>query len=108
MGTSSQSGVSEYRLESPGHPCGVSCDENGPALGPIRLLAKTGNGFKLRPIDELEGVLEETFARSFDYRGLLDGLRVVVRALNDGDSARAITRKSLLNIAGFRKALLSG
>ena len=42
-----------YRLDPPGHPRGVNCGAQGPALGPIRLLVKTAAGFEPRPLAEL-------------------------------------------------------
>lgn len=98
MGSWSQQGVQEYRLEAPDHPYGMSCDANGPALGPIRLLAKTAGGFEPRPIDELQSIFEATFAHPFDCSGLLKGLRAVAGALNDGDLARAMMATLLLRL----------
>lgn len=79
-----------YRLDPPGHPQGVSCDAEGPAMGPIRLLVKTAPGFEPRPVEELNGMLGRTFGRPIDCAGLLPGLRTVARALNEGDLARAM------------------
>lgn len=98
MGRWSQQDVQEYRLEAPDHPYGMSCDANGPALGPIRLLAKTANSFEPRPIDELQNIFDATFAHPFDYSGLLKGLRTVAGALNDGDLARAMMATLLLRL----------
>ena len=79
-----------YRLEPPGHPQGASCDAEGPALGPIRLLAKTAAGFAPRPVTELNEALGNAFGRPVDAAGLLSGLGAVARALNEGDLARAM------------------
>lgn len=91
-------GIAEYHLEPSGHPRGVSCDTYGPALGPIRLLAKTDNGFEPRSAEELCGVLEWTFGQPFDCTNLSRGLRVVANALNEGDIARAMMATLFLRL----------
>src|ERR1700733_4103762 len=98
VGNSFQEQFQEYRLEPPDHPSGVSCDENGPALGPIPLLLKTADGFELPPVDELQRLLHKTFGRPFDSSVLLRGLPTVARALNDGDLARAMMATLLLRL----------
>jgi len=87
-----------YRLDPPGHPRGVSCDTQGPALGPIRLLVKTTDGFAPRPLEELNVVLGHTFRRSLDCTRLWQGLWAVSRALNDGDLARAMIGATQLRL----------
>jgi hypothetical protein len=78
-----------YRLDQPGHPQGVSCDEHGPALGAIRFLTKYAAGFAPRPIQELNLALGRTFGQPLDCADLLPGLRAVSRALDEGNLARA-------------------
>ncbi len=79
-----------YRLDPPGHPRGVSCGAQGPALGPIRLLVKTAAGFEPRPLAELNSALGRIFARRIDCAGLIGGLWAAARALNEGDLPRAM------------------
>ncbi len=55
MGAEIFPGICFHRLAAPGDASGVSCDENGPAIGPIRLLTKTASGFRPRSVDELTG-----------------------------------------------------
>jgi hypothetical protein len=92
------SGMQEYRLVPPDHERGVSCDANGPALGPIRLLVRAGRGFEPRSSDELQSIFDATFERPFDGAGLTRGLETVARALNDGDVARAMMATLFLHL----------
>jgi hypothetical protein len=41
----------------------------GPALGPIRLLAPTSAGFAPRPVEDLNAALSSVFEREFDCAG---------------------------------------
>ncbi len=91
-------GIPEYRLYPPGHPRGVSCDLDGPALGPIRLLVKSDRGFELRPAEELRSLLERIFGCPFDCADISRGLRTVAKALNDGDLARAMMATLFLRL----------
>jgi len=90
--------IREYGLNPPGHERGPSCDREGPALGPIRLLRKTEMGFEARPAEELEPLLTRIFARPIDCSGLLPGLSAVARALNEGDLARAVITTTHLRL----------
>lgn len=90
--------VREYRLDPPGHSRGVSCDAQGPALGPIRLLVKTAAGLAPRPTEELSAVLGYTFGRPLDCSRLSQGLGAVSRALNEGDFARAMIATTQLGL----------
>ena len=87
-----------HRLEPSGHPQGVSCDAHGPALGPIRLLAKTDTGFVPHPIGELNDVFSRTFGRPMDCSSLLPGLKSVAGALNASDLPRAMIATQLLHL----------
>jgi hypothetical protein len=78
------------RLEQPNDPLGVSCDEHGPSIGPIRLLKQTSHGFEPRWIPELEFVLSTAFGRPMQLAGKMRGLRAVADALEKGDLARAM------------------
>ena len=97
-------GAKEFET-APGHrllesldPNGVSCDEQGPALGPIRLLEKTAAGFAPHSIQYLNGVLSRIFARPLECSDLMPGLRAIARALDDGDLARAMIGTQLLHL----------
>ena len=79
-----------HQLDPPGHPRGVSCGAEGPALGPIRLLVKTAVGFEPRPVAELNSLFGRIFARPIDCAGLLGGLSAAARAVNEGDLPRAM------------------
>jgi hypothetical protein len=87
-----------YKLDPPGHPHGVSCDAQGPALGPIQLLVKTDAGFVVRPVEELNEIFSQTFGRPMDCTSLLPGLRTIAGALNDGNLARAMIATQLLHL----------
>jgi hypothetical protein len=93
-----------YGLDAPGHPQGVSCDENGPAMGPIRFLVKTAAGFVPRPIEELNVVLSRTFDQPIDCTDLWPRLRAVARALDAGNLPRAMIATQLLRLPVLSKA----
>jgi len=82
--------IREYRLEAPGHARGPSCDRDGPALGPVRLLRKSDMGFEPRPAEELSRLFTTIFARPTDCAGLTPGLQAVANAINRGDLALAM------------------
>ena len=56
-------------------------DEDGPKIGSVHLLAKTGASYAVRSPDELASILS---GRTFDQERL--GLAAVARALNRGTS----------------------
>uniref|UniRef100_UPI0025FB2103 hypothetical protein n=1 Tax=Rhodoblastus sp. TaxID=1962975 RepID=UPI0025FB2103 len=78
-----------HRLAPPGDVSGASSDENGPAIGPIRLLTKTGAGFASRPVDELNTLFAYVVERPVDCSDLVERLKGVAAALNEGEPARA-------------------
>lgn len=45
---------------------GVSCDENGPRIGPVRLLRRTIFGFEPRPFAELDFIFTKSFGAPLD------------------------------------------
>jgi hypothetical protein len=98
MESARRNGVQEYRLVPPDHERGASCDANGPALGPIRLLVRAAQGFEPRSSDELQSIFDATFERPFDSAGLTRGLETVAPALNDGDVARAMMATLFLHL----------
>ena len=79
-----------HHLSSSGDGLGASCDENGPALGPVRLLVKSSKGFAPRPVEELNEIFGFAFGGPFDCADLVERLEAVTRALNEGRLARAI------------------
>jgi hypothetical protein len=87
-----------FELHRSGHPAGVSCDELGPALGPIRFLEKTITGFAPRPINELNAMLGWTIGRRVDCHDILPGLQTIARALNGGELARAMIATQFLHL----------
>jgi hypothetical protein len=78
-----------YRLAPAGHRNGVSCDANGPSLGPVRLLRRTMFGFEPRPANELDFVLSRAFAAPVRMAKRTPELAAVAVALEEGDLARA-------------------
>lgn len=93
-----------YRLDSPTDPQGVSCDEDGPALGPIRLLAKTPGGWQPHAAGELNTLLGKIFGRPVDGAALLPGLRTIARALDEGKLVRAMIGTQLLQLPVLSEA----
>jgi hypothetical protein len=80
-----------FRLDPPGHQFGVSCDQDGPSVGPVRLLQKTQFGtFEPRPAAELNFVLGKGANYPIDFAEKMGGLKAVANALNEADLARAM------------------
>lgn len=86
------------RLAPQGDAGGVSCDENGPAIGPIRLLNKTVSGFALRPVEDLNEVFAFVLGRPVDSSDLVEGLQGVTKAMNEGNVARAVFATLFLDL----------
>lgn len=89
MNTGSFPGVFLHRLVPTGDAGGVSCDENGPAIGPIRLLTKTASGFTPRPVEELNDIFAFVVELPVDCSNLVERLKVVTMAMNKGELAYA-------------------
>jgi hypothetical protein len=87
-----------YRLDTPTDRQGVSCDERGPALGPIRLLTKTAAGWQPYAPDQLNSILGEILARPVNSTALMPGLRAVARSLDEGNMVRAMIGTQLLKL----------
>jgi hypothetical protein len=79
-----------YRLDARASSEGVSCDENGPRLGPARLLRRTIFGFEPRPAAELDFVFAKTFGAPLDWRSRLPGLLAIASALDENNLALAM------------------
>jgi hypothetical protein len=68
----------------------VGCDENGPRIGPIRLLKRTEQGFEPRWVGELDFVLSAAMNRPVQFAQKMGSLKAVANALEEGDLARAM------------------
>ena len=87
-----------FRLDPPGDRNGVSCGENGPSIGPVRLLKRAQVGFVPRPVAELDAIFGSAFGHQIDCRELLPGLQSVARALNVGDLTRAMIATQFMRL----------
>ncbi|MCW2319253.1 hypothetical protein M2322_004822 [Rhodoblastus acidophilus] len=90
MGVEEFPGIRYRRLANSGDAGGVSCDENGPAIGPIRLLNKSVSGFAPRPAEELNHVFAFVLGHPVDSYDLVERLQAVTNAMNEGNVARAV------------------
>jgi len=68
----------------------VSCDEDGPAIGPVRLLKRTSLGLEPRPTAELECILGAALEHPIEFAAKVQGLQAAANALETGDLARAM------------------
>jgi hypothetical protein len=76
---------------APAKACdGVSCDESGPSIGPVRLLRRTMFGFEPRPQAELDFVFTKTFGAPLDWRSRMPGLLAIAHALDENNLALAM------------------
>ncbi len=78
------------RLDPPGTLFGVSCDEDGPSIGPIRLLRRTEVGLEPRPAEELDFIFKRALDCSPEFTKSIRGLRSVAKALQEGNLAHAM------------------
>jgi hypothetical protein len=69
---------------------GVSCDENGPRIGPVQLLKRTERGFEPRWVGEVDFVLSAAMNRPVHFASKMGGLKAAADALEKGDLARAM------------------
>ncbi|MGP7985425.1 hypothetical protein [Rhodoblastus sp.] len=83
-------GIRVHHLAPSADERGVSCDENGPKIGPVRLLNKTVSGFAPRPIEELNKVFGFVTECPVDCSALVERLKGVAKAMNEGELARAV------------------
>jgi hypothetical protein len=99
------------RLASPGDRFGVSCDEDGPAIGPIRLLKRNAGTIEPRSTEELNFVVGHAFGGEADFADKMRGLRAVARAIERGDVAHAMITTQFLHLpeltddAAFARAI---
>jgi hypothetical protein len=98
MGAENVTGIRFHRLAPPGDTSGVSCDESGPAIGPIQLLTKSGLGFAPRPVDELNELFAYVIGCPVDCSDLVERLTGVAAALNEGERARAVFATLFMNL----------
>jgi hypothetical protein len=78
-----------HRLDSVGRCGGVSCDANGPNLGPVRLLRRTIFGFEPRPAAELDFILSRALGAPVEMAKRRPDLESIARALDEGEFAEA-------------------
>jgi hypothetical protein len=103
--------VQWVRVATSNNPLGVSCDIDGPRIGPVRLLKRTDAGFEPRALKELNYVLTAAVGRPIDLSNRGHALKWVAAALENGDVARAtlITQfmhlPSLQDDSAFRRAI---
>jgi len=99
------------KLASAGDRYGVSCDEEGPSIGPVRLFEMTADGLAPRPVDELDFIFGEVFGCPINFAAKMTGLTVVARALDAGDLAKAMIATQLTHLptlpdeAAFHRAV---
>ena len=98
MGVEVFPGIRFRRLAPSGDGGGVSCDGNGPAIGPIRLLNKTVSGFALRPVEELNEVFAFVLGRPVECSDLVERLHGATTAMNEGNVARAVFATLFLDL----------
>jgi hypothetical protein len=78
------------RLSNEPGSLGLGCDERGLALGGVPLLLRTSAGFAPRPRAEIEHLLTRAYGVEDYVARVLSGIGVIARALNAGETARAM------------------
>ena len=97
-------GIRFHRLASSGDAGGISCDENGPTIGPVRLLNKSVSGFAPRPQEELNEVFAFVLGRPVDSSDLVESLQSVTTAMNQGNVARAVFTTLFMDLPPLTEA----
>jgi hypothetical protein len=90
MGSAGFQGVQWKKLAPPGDLFSINFDEDGPSIGPVRLLKRTESGWTPRSAQELDFIFDRTLERETEFTGKMRGLNAVARALNKGDMAHAM------------------
>lgn len=80
----------KFRLAKDAASLGLNCTEEGAWLAGAPLLRMTPAGFAPRPADELGALMKGAYGRDIDPAGLLPGLEVIAKALNQ-DSMVIVT-----------------
>jgi hypothetical protein len=78
------------RLGKVGDPTDVSCDGDGPKVGPIPLLKRTQSGFEPRSVAELEFVFGAALGRPIKFADKARALSAIADALGKNDVSRAM------------------
>ena len=87
-----------FRLTNEPGGLGLSCIESGLSLAGVPLLQKSATGFASRSATEIESLVHAAYGGDVSADDLLPGIDVVVRALNRGEIARAMTGAVLLRL----------
>src|SRR6516165_9454087 len=77
---------------------GLSCNNKGLALAGVPLLRQGEGGFALRAPAEVARLLSAAYDIDADVTAVMGGLDVVVRALNGGDTVRAMIAAAQLKL----------
>ena len=93
--------IHEYHLSPPGSG-GVFCGEDGAFVGAIPLLARTRRSgkdeWRPRDCDDLSQEMSAQYGLPVDMSSKRGGLRVIAKALNEGDVVRAQIAAVLLGV----------
>jgi hypothetical protein len=77
---------------------GLSCNKQGLALAGVPLLRPVETGFEPRPLPEIARLLSAAYDIDADVAAVMGGLDVVARALNGGDTVRAMIAAAQLKL----------
>lgn len=83
-------GIRFHSLALPSDARGISCDSNGPTIGPIRLLTKINSTFAPRPVEELNNIFAYVVERPVDCSNIVERLEAVAAAMNEKELVRAV------------------
>ncbi len=79
-----------FRLAKDASSLGLTCDLEGCSLAGVPLLDRTPTGFAPRPVGEIGALMKSAYGQDIDPKGLSAGLKVIAKALNQGDVGRAM------------------
>jgi hypothetical protein len=88
----------KYKLSDEPGSFGLSCTTAGVTLAGVPLLQRVENRLLPRPVAQVRWLIDQAYRGEFDAAGLMSGLDLVARSLNDGEMTRAMIAAVLLKL----------
>jgi hypothetical protein len=90
MGAFANREVNWNRLSSPGDRFGITCDSDGPSIGPVKLLLRNNGILEPRPIEELDCIMSQALGHKVSFLEGMRGLSAIAKAIDRGELAHAM------------------
>ena len=90
-----------FKLDQNPNGRGLRCDGKGLFLGRDALLQRNRDGnFEARPADEIQKILDRAYGADANWESRVRSVKLVAKALNEGDLARATMTAVLMRLPG--------